>query len=152
MKILISIGLILFSISCSAQNRLSDIRGNAIIKSNLTSYKITKNGGFEIENMQNKFIGVKQRTPNLPINMNLYPYYIKKDISLLLKICAQNIDVNKLEKLAKIKYNGFLVTVKCDEDGKVIDVSFYTKEANSALSVTEFEGIERQLKSSAFIN
>ena len=144
--ILVNICLIL-SVSCMAQNLLSQLKDGETVKGTSQWYKSKKEGKLIIlENTQNKFSNVKQSSPNLPINLTPSKFDIIFDKAQLTKICSQYIDIQQLETmLIGNKYSGINIDIRTDLTGKILEVGFYT-EQNSLLKLQQIEQIENEIK------
>lgn len=146
MKTTIFIVLTGFTLSCTAQRNIASLESNAAVKANLESYIVVKqHRKVSIENIKNKLNGVKQNSPNLPLNISLRPYYIKLDLQQLTIILAKNIAIREMESLANIKNAGILIDLRVDVTGKILEVSFFTDD-NSTLNLKQLEIIENEIK------
>lgn len=137
--------VIVLSIACSAQKKISTIEDKSIIKINSQQYIIDKSdGGANIESLSNKFSNAKQSSPNLPLNVNLN-FYRKVDLVQLTKICAKYISTTQLLELIKLKEVGLLIKIRSDIEGNIKEVGFFTGK-NSILTVKQLEEIEKDIK------
>lgn len=143
--------MICITTSCIAQKKIADIKSNSIISAGNKNYIVkTMSGGIRIENQSNRFINLKQTSPNLPNHIVLENYYKKIDVNQLTAICAKIISLSELEKMANVKNAGLQIDIKSNLKGDPIDVLFFTEE-NSSLTIKQLAEIETLIKESVKI-
>lgn len=137
--------------SCIAQTKIASLGKSAITKAKSITFSTNKENGYAyIQNTNNKFSKVKQSSPNLPANVNLYPEYAKIDFEKITKICISHISLKELEELAKLKQSSLFIRIRSDLTGRPIEMQFLT-DANSNLSVNQLEEIENELLKATII-
>lgn len=144
MKKILLMALMAFSSSCMAQKKIALLNDNSIVKLNSENFIINKEKGMvTIEKTSNKLSKIKQSSPNLPLNFNLYPS-VKIDFPKLTQICAENISINELEKLSQIKQASLFIRIRSNIYGKPLEVLFFT-DANSSLNIEQLDKIEKAI-------
>lgn len=137
--------------SCRAQKQIAVLENNNLVKGINIKYKIEKFSKMtSIGNINNKLINVKQSSPNLPANINLF-YYKKFDLTKIQEICAGIIPKKQVQEAINAKKNSSLfIRIKSDLKGVPLEMEFLT-DNNSTLTINQIEQIEIAIRQSITI-
>lgn len=143
--LLLLIGII--TTSCSAQQKIANIKDQDVVKTKFSQYKIRKdNKTATIENVGNKLSNVDQLSPNLPKNINL-GNITKYDENEILKILVNIISQNQIQEAVNKRKNAALfIRVKSNLEGVPIELEFLTDE-NSNINLSQIQDIETAIRS-----
>lgn len=150
-KTICFITLIIPATSSFAQNLISNLKDGETVKAISQKYQTKKIKEYIlIENINNKFINIKQKSPKLYGDIPGRPDIVV-DEPKLAKICSKYISKQQLERLVAEDINaGIMFNIRTDIYGKTIEIAFFT-EKNSILSLDQLEQIEKELKATKLV-
>lgn len=143
--------LSIISLSCAAQKVVSKVE-NGLVKGSIMTYRLDNSlsSFISIENNANKLSNSKPVAPNWPPNVSSFKK-ITIDPKLLVKICAEVLQVEKVKTLPTGLIDALAIRIKADTNGKPLEISFLT-EKSSPLTIEELEKIETEIKKRVNIN
>jgi hypothetical protein len=138
--------------SSFAQNLISNLKDGETVQTINQKYKVKKiEKSILIENINNKFINIKQKSPKLYGDIPGRPDIVV-DEPKLAKICSKYISKQQLERLVAGDINaGIMFNIRTDIYGKTIEIAFFT-EQNSILSLEQLEQIENELRATKLVH
>lgn len=147
--LIITLGLIILTSACKAQQPISKINSDQVKTSSLV-YNVKKEGEkfIFIKNSKNKLTNIAETAPNLPSDVKVR-YNMILDKRIITQICAQAISLSTLKSMP-MGMNDFLyIMVKVNAKGYPIEIGFGINNTSS-ITINEIQKIEEGIMKSAF--
>ncbi|TCD27281.1 hypothetical protein EZ456_08750 [Pedobacter psychrodurus] len=148
-SIVILLSYIFLITACNAQQPISKVK-EGTIKVAGEKYLVEKpdDKRTQLINTKNIFTNKKLIAPNLPVGIRIKDY-MKIDVNLITKICANVIPLETLRQLPNGMNDYLFISLKMSEKGYPIEMEFLVKNT-SLITSSQLNLIEKELKNGQF--